>query len=134
MENNDSVAVLMSIKTNKKWDYKVYYPERLIIGKILMDKNGNYINENGKTYRCFDNDLDIKSCYMFPETLKNIQEIYASESDYNICEIDNSLLNEANKYKNSDDINYLFSIGEAISFICTEFEEIIKEFDEYNDK
>ena len=95
MENNDSVAVLMSIKTNKKWDYKVYYPERLIIGKILMDKNGNYINENGKTYRCFDNDLDIKSCYMFPETLKNIQEIYASESDYNICEIDNSLLNEA---------------------------------------
>lgn len=51
----------------------------------------------------------------------------------NIYENYNSLLNEANKYKNSDDINYLFSIGEAISFVCMEFEEIIKEFDKHND-
>ena len=46
----------------------------------------------------------------------------------------NSELNKASEYKDRDDINYLFSIGETISFICTEFEEIIKEFDEYNDK
>ena len=45
----------------------------------------------------------------------------------------NSLLNEADEYQNKDDVNYLFSTGEAISFICMEFEEIIKEFDKYND-
>lgn len=43
------------------------------------------------------------------------------------------LLSEADEYKDKRDANYLFSIGDAISFICMEFEEIIKENDRFND-
>ena len=73
-------------------------------------------------------DTDCLSSFLLTNNENILFEIFKD----NIC-LPSQVLNEANKYKNSDDINYLFSIGEAISFVCMEFEEIIKEFDKHND-
>ena len=77
--------------------------------------------------------------YLSKEEGKYVIERYIKTYETLINEISNiyknynSLLNEADGYKNKDNTNYLFSIGEAVSFICMEFEEIIKEFDKYDD-
>lgn len=38
-------------------------------------------------------------------------------------------MNEAKENKDKNDYNYYFDVAEGVSFICTEFEEIIKEFE-----
>lgn len=77
--------------------------------------------------------------YLSKQEGKSVIERYIKTYETLINEISNiyknynSLLNEADEYKNKDNTNYMFSIGEAVSFICMEFEEIIKEFDKYDD-
>lgn len=77
--------------------------------------------------------------YLSKQESKSVIERYIKTYETLINEISNiyknynSLLSEADEYKGKDDTNYLFSISEAISFICMEFEEIIKELDKYDD-
>lgn len=77
--------------------------------------------------------------YLSKQESKSVIERYIKVYEKIINEISNiyknynSLLSEADEYKGKDDTNYLFSIGEAVSFICMEFEEIIKELDKCND-
>ena len=77
--------------------------------------------------------------YLSKQESKSVIERYIKTYETLINEISNiyknynSLLNEADEYKNKDNTNYMFSIGEAVSFICMEFEEIIKELDKYDD-
>ena len=77
--------------------------------------------------------------YLSKEESKPVIERYIKTYETLIEEISNiyknynSLLNEADEYKSKDNNNYLFSIGEAVSFILMEFERIIKEFDKCND-
>lgn len=77
--------------------------------------------------------------YLSKQESKSVIEKYIKTYETLINEISNiyknynSLLNEADEYKSKDNTNYLFSIGEAVSFICMEFEEIIKELNKNND-
>lgn len=99
------------------------------------NKNDIYENDNDKYYWY----LQETNTYLSKNDSKPIIEQSIKFEERLMKKINNAyknyeiILSKANEYKDKRDANYLFGIGEAISFICMEFEEIIKENDKLND-
>ena len=99
------------------------------------NKNDIYEDDNDKYYWY----LPKTNTYLSRNDSKPIIERNIKFNERLMKKISNAyrnyecLLVEADEYKDKRDVNYLFSIGDAISFICMEFEEIIREYDRHND-